>query len=167
MNYEFSIPKKRLVGMGTCLLATQALFYAAGVGTGLLIHPEMNAAAKPIAQAQQPSQPASKPASSPPPPAATAAAAAAPITRPDDDTRTLSVQVGSFQDEGHATKLAAVLRRAGFGPVSLGKVDRAAQTWHVVRMGPYRSWDEAERISADLDRSYDLRTSIRVIESLN
>jgi cell division protein FtsN len=72
----------------------------------------------------------------------------------------LAVQVGSFHDKENALRLAAVLKRQGFGPVTVGQYDVRSQTWHFVRLGPFRQWEDASRVAAELDRSYDLRAYV-------
>ena len=72
----------------------------------------------------------------------------------------LAVQVASFHDKDNALRLAAVLKRQGFGPVTVGQYDSRNQTWHFVRLGPFRAWEDASRVAAELDRSYDLRAYV-------
>jgi len=72
----------------------------------------------------------------------------------------LAVQVASFHDKENALRLAAVLKRQGFGPVTVGQYDSRSATWHFVRLGPFRAWEDASRVAAELDRSYDLRAYV-------
>ena len=72
----------------------------------------------------------------------------------------LAVQVASFHDKENALRLAAVLKRQGFGPVTVGQYDSRSATWHFVRLGPFKAWEDASRVAAELDRSYDLRAYV-------
>jgi cell division septation protein DedD len=72
----------------------------------------------------------------------------------------LSVQVASFHDKDNALRLADVLKRQGFGKVTVGQYDSRNVTWHFVRLGPFRAWEDASRVASELDRSYDLRAYV-------
>ncbi|HTA43764.1 MAG TPA: SPOR domain-containing protein [Bryobacteraceae bacterium] len=210
-DYQFSIPKTRLIVMALCLISTQLMFYAAGVATGFLASNPRSADRLILAKA--PAQPAApklpdvkkelaklepvrmetaKPAvggnpvtatessgikmtgtaastSTPSTPSAGDAAAkpasSLPAATDDEDTQVLAIQVASFQTEDRASELAELLRRNNFGPVTVGHMDRDDQTWHYVRLGPYRDWDAASRISAEVDRSYNLHSFIRLVRT--
>jgi len=88
-----------------------------------------------------------------------ASAASAPAEASELDSH-LAVQVASFHDKENALRLAAVLKRQGFGPVTVGQYDSRSATWHFVRLGPFRAWEDASRVAAELDRSYDLRAYV-------
>ncbi len=187
-DYQFSIPKARLIVMALCLVSMQIMFYAAGVATGFLIHPAIRPAEKPIPAKASVAPPQARPAAATVETAkiktenspmsvaqisganvaetvAPPAAPSAPAAGDDDDTPALAIQVASFQDEDRAADLADLLRRNNFGPVTVGHMDRADQTWHYVRLGPYRDWDSAARVSAQIDRYYNLHSYIRLIRT--
>ena len=125
----------------------------------------------PVTAAVTSTEPAPAPASPQPPPTpsdrasatanqqvlASAAPAAAEASELDSH---LAVQVASFHDKENALRLAAVLKRQGFGPVTVGQYDSRSATWHFVRLGPFRAWEDASRVAAELDRSYDLRAYV-------
>ncbi|HEX4135066.1 MAG TPA: SPOR domain-containing protein [Bryobacteraceae bacterium] len=115
------------------------------------------------AQASSPATPAAQTASSTQAPAAAtqqAMANAAPAPTEMQLDSHLSVQVASFHDKDNALRLADVLKRQGFGKVTVGQYDSRNVTWHFVRLGPFRAWEDASRVASELDRSYDLRAYV-------
>jgi cell division septation protein DedD len=175
-----------MIQLGLCLGVIQVLLYGAGIATGVLVGPASRnlpgqipplavvVAEKGSAPAMSapviPSQPAPAPASQQPPATSNdreggmpmqALAGAAPAAAEASELDShLAVQVASFHDKENALRLAAVLKRQGFGPVTVGQYDSRSATWHFVRLGPFRAWEDASRVAAELDRSYDLRAYV-------
>lgn len=75
----------------------------------------------------------------------------------------LTVEAASFSQEGEASHLAALLQRDGYHPVSTGEDMTSAEPSYYVRLGPYRSWEQASRIATELERSYDLHTLVKPV----
>ena len=72
----------------------------------------------------------------------------------------LAIQVGSFLDKGNAEKLAERLKEEGYAPqIVVG--GHAPKQWNIVRVGPYRDWDEASEIAAVLSRDQPSPAVIR------
>jgi hypothetical protein len=78
----------------------------------------------------------------------------------------VAVQVASFHTRSNAVRLADILKQQGYGPVRIGESSSdGAEIWHFVQLGPYKEWDEASRIVAELDRSYEVHAYVRPIRS--
>jgi hypothetical protein len=78
----------------------------------------------------------------------------------------VAVQVASFHTKSSAVRLADILKKQGYGPVLVGESDvDGTQVWHFVQLGPYKEWDEASRIVAELDRSYAVHAYVRPIRN--
>jgi cell division septation protein DedD len=72
----------------------------------------------------------------------------------------LAVQVGSFLEKSNAEKLAEELKAEGYAPqIIVG--GHAPKQWNIVRVGPYRDWDEASEIAAVLSRDRSTPAVIR------
>lgn len=165
-SLDFSIPKDRLILVIICSALMLILLFGVGVATGFLLaghtpgpkdlHPENEALPKQASKANAPK------ASAPAPPAAPAGAATAPATATEER---LTIQAASFPDEHQASRLAALLQRDGYRPVSTGQDPSSAQTPYYVRLGPYRTWEQASRIATELDRSYDLHTIVKPVRT--
>jgi septal ring-binding cell division protein DamX len=79
----------------------------------------------------------------------------------------VAIQVASFHTRTNAVRLADILKRQGYGPVLVGEsTPNGVDTWHFVQLGPYKEWDEASRIVAELDRSYEVHAYVRPIRGL-
>jgi hypothetical protein len=78
----------------------------------------------------------------------------------------VAVQVASFRTKSTAVRLADLLKKQGYGPVLVGESSPdGTDTWHYVQLGPYKEWDEASRIVAELDRSYEVHAYVRPIRN--
>jgi hypothetical protein len=78
----------------------------------------------------------------------------------------VAVQVASFRAKSNAVRLADLLKKQGYGPVLVGESSPdGTDTWHFVQLGPYKEWDEASRIVAEVDRSYAVHAYVRPIQS--
>jgi cell division protein FtsN len=101
------------------------------------------------------------PAAASPAPATDAAPAAeSPVKVGGPAGVQLAIQVGSFLDKGNAEKLAERLKEEGYAPqIVVG--GHAPKQWNIVRVGPYRDWDEASEIAAVLSRDQPSPAVIR------
>jgi cell division septation protein DedD len=77
----------------------------------------------------------------------------------------LAIQVASFHMKSNAVRLADILEREGYGPVTVGESGNGSDIWHFVQIGPYKEWDEASRVVAELDRSYSVHAYVRPIRA--
>ena len=68
-----------------------------------------------------------------------------------------AVQVGAYTDPNEAEQLAESLRGKGL-PVYLAEGEKAGRPWWRVRVGPFGSAAEAERVAARLERDEKLAT---------
>jgi cell division protein FtsN len=95
--------------------------------------------------------------------AAPAGTAAEPPARvPAYSGTQLAVQVGAFLEKSNAEKLAEELKAEGYAPqIIVG--GHAPRQWNIVRIGPYRDWDEASEIAAVLSRDRSTPAVIRPI----
>ncbi|MCC7154960.1 MAG: SPOR domain-containing protein [Bryobacterales bacterium] len=103
-------------------------------------------------------QPASKAAAPAAPPTVEAAAPA-----PDTSGLKLTVQAGSFSEKGNAERLAKLLRQNGYDVTLLDRTDSESHTWHLVRLGPYASWEAASKVASDLLARHDVNAIIRPV----
>ena len=100
----------------------------------------------------------SKPEAGKPAAAATKAvkpAVSAATERPvaiESSTGMWAVQLGSFQNQENAERLAADLRKQGFAAF-LSQLDRGSGALHRVRIGPQKDRDGAEFVAAKLSKS--------------
>lgn len=183
---DFSISKDRLVWVIVCSALVLILLFGAGVATGFLLashapnenelRRERNSlkdsskakGSKKGGAPQSASAATATPASAAKPgaPPAAAKAPAAPVSPASTDQR-LTIEAASFASEHEASHLASLLERDGYRPVSTGQDPAAANPSYYVRLGPYRSWEQASRIATELERSYDLHTSVRPTSTLN
>lgn len=94
-----------------------------------------------------------------------AAPASAPAAPPVPDTSglQLTVQAGSFAEKGNAERLAKLLRQNGYDATLLDRTDGGDHTWHLVRLGPYRSWEDASKVASDLLARHDVNAIIRPV----
>ena len=74
----------------------------------------------------------------------------------------LLLQVASFEDPVRAQSFADSLKREGFPALALGTMQLGEKTWHTVRVGPYSNWDQASRVAADLQRSYNVDVYVQM-----
>lgn len=176
-SLDFAITKKRLIALLGCLFFSGLLLYGAGIVTGMLVKPgvalrsSMTVAPEQRKSASEQkradSKPNAAPVSSAPPETENASSAGrnASQANPDDGHTSLglSVQVASFLELVRAKRLAETLKQQGFGPISIGQSNVDQEAWHVVWLGPYQDWDNASRIVAELQRSYDLQPVIRPV----
>jgi cell division protein FtsN len=72
----------------------------------------------------------------------------------------LAVQVGAFLDKSNAEKLAERLKEEGYAPQIIVS-GHSPRQWNIVRVGPYRDWDEASEIAAVLSRDQSTPAVIR------
>jgi cell division septation protein DedD len=148
-----------MVLLGICVVAIQLLLYGAGIATGILI--------KTPPDERTTLQPATAPridaAASTPAPSAAQPSPAEPFKSPGPAH--LTVQVASFHEKDRALKLAALLKREGFGNVTVGEYRDRTDDWHFVSLGPYHEWEEASRVAADLDRSWDVHAWVRPVNA--
>ena len=63
-----------------------------------------------------------------------------------------AVQLGSFQNQENAERLAADLRKQGFAAF-LSQLDKGSSALHRVRIGPQKDRDGAESVAAKLSKS--------------
>lgn len=188
--YQFSVTKPKMIQLGLCVVVIQLFLYGAGVATGVIVGPQaqrlaeqvrpirvpvvkksdepaMSANAAPVTQNEKSSVTRNEPAlaplkqETPAPQGQQALAPTAPAaTEASQFASRLAVQAGSFHSRENAMRLAEVLKRQGFGPVTVGQYDSRNETWHFVRLGPFKQWEDASRVAAQLDRSYDLRAYV-------
>jgi cell division septation protein DedD len=187
--YEFAIAKNRLIGVVIASVGASLLIYAAGVVTGLIVFPRTELA-RALIQSHQPAQPPiSEPvvpvvaeslqktetvepadatptpdvaqAAPIPSPAPTPVAAPTPAKSSPTEKGELSILVASFQDRENADRLSRTLQRAGFGAADVTTVVKSKQTWHVVRLGPYSEWANAQRVAEQIQDTYELQPFIR------
>jgi len=62
------------------------------------------------------------------------------------------VQVGSFENEGHAEELAYAMRREGYNPVEVSMFRRGDRTYYRVWVGEYAERSDAEALAESLRR---------------
>jgi cell division septation protein DedD len=62
------------------------------------------------------------------------------------------VQVGSFENEGHAEELAYTVRSQGYDPVEVSMFRRNDRQYYRVWVGEYVERSEAEDLAARLKR---------------
>ncbi|HEX4276003.1 MAG TPA: SPOR domain-containing protein [Bryobacteraceae bacterium] len=99
--------------------------------------------------------------------AAPQSAASQPTAVQSEQGPGVAIQVASFHMKNNAMRLADILKRQGYGPVLVGEsTPNGVDTWHFVQLGPYKEWDEASRIVAELDRSYEVHAYVRPIRGL-
>jgi SPOR domain len=104
--------------------------------------------------------------SAPAQPPATESVAAPPVAAQSSPAPGVAVQVASFRAKSNAVRLADLLKKQGYGPVLVGESSGdGIETWHFVQLGPYKEWDEASRIVAEVDRSYAVHAYVRPIQS--
>jgi cell division protein FtsN len=113
--------------------------------------------------------PATAAAAAPPPSPAAPIDSKAPAAAATDDVPPrlatpvgvqLAIQVGSFLEKANAEKLAERLKEEGYAPqIVLG--GHAPKQWNIVRVGPYRDWDEASEIAAVLSRDQEAPAVVR------
>lgn len=134
------------------------------------VSPKPAAAVSLVKQGDEPAIAAARPV--PEAPTAEAQAPAVQNTQPQsatagnsDPPAQVAIQVASFHTKSNAVRLADVLQREGYGPVVIGESDSGSETWHFVQLGPYKEWDEASRIVAELDRSYSVHAYVRPIRA--
>jgi cell division protein FtsN len=102
----------------------------------------------------------STPSATVPPAPATDAAPAAELKVAGPAAVQLAIQVGSFLDKANAEKLVERLKEEGYAPqIVMG--GHAPKQWNIVRVGPYRDWDEASEIAAVLSRDQPSPAVIR------
>lgn len=175
-SLDFTITKKRLIALLCCLFFSGLLLYGAGIVTGMLVKPGVALrSSMTVAPEQQKSRSEQKradskssaaPVSSAPPGTEKASSVRPNASQTNQDGPAflhLSVQVASFLELVRAQRLAATLKQQDFGPISIGQSNVDQETWHVVWLGPYRDWDSASQIVAELQRSYDLQPVIRTV----
>jgi DedD protein len=103
---------------------------------------------------------ATPPTATPPATATDAAPADSPVKVAGPAGVQLAIQVGSFLDKGNAEKLVERLKEEGYAPqIVVG--GHAPKQWNIVRVGPYRDWDEASEIAAVLSRDQPSPAVIR------
>jgi cell division protein FtsN len=127
------------------------------------------AAAEPAAATAAASSPAPASPAAPEPDAKAATAAAPASPAPEPPARVppysgvqLAVQVGAFLEKSNAERLAEELKAEGYAPqIIVG--GHAPRQWNIVRIGPYRDWDEASEIAAVLSRNRSTPAVIRPI----
>jgi len=101
-----------------------------------------------------------------PPPAAVAAgprksAAAGPVKPTTPAGGGYAILVGSFSVEANAQELARKLTVKGFPAVVVGFLGQDGREWRAVRVGPYKTVEEARRVSTRLPP--DLKLQPRVV----
>ena len=82
---------------------------------------------------------------------------------PDATNLQLTVQAGSFSKKGNAERLAGVLRNRGYEATLSDQIDRGLRTWHVVRLGPFRSREAASKAASDLRAVHEIVATIRPV----
>ncbi len=70
----------------------------------------------------------------------------------ESSTGMWAVQLGSFQNQENAERLAADLRKQGFAAF-LSQLDTGSSALHRVRIGPQKDRDGAESVAAKLSKS--------------
>ncbi len=114
------------------------------------------AAAAPAAQetpAEAPPEPAAKPVKATPKAGKTAKSAAAPAT----PKGAYVIQVFSSADQAQADRIRARLV-AGGQTAYLSPIDRGGRTMYRVRVGPFKSRDEAQKVADKVRKGYKLDT---------
>ncbi len=175
---DFSLSKDRLLWLIVCSGLMLILLFGAGVAAGFLLaghtpsgkelRQNRDSIEKETSKAKDPKGASLKVAERSDPKSSKAASAsdAAPSQQPAAQGR-LSVEAASFPEEGQASHLAALLQRDGYRPVSTGADTTSAEPSYYVRLGPYGSWEQASRIAAELEHSYDLHTLVKPVRAIN
>ncbi len=157
---QFSLSKRWLIFLAVSLGVSVLLFFSAGLVAGLLLQPTQAArgvlsaelykqkkpqfaAVNPVAIVRNPSLSADGPQVGPRYPQ-------------------LTLQVASFEDPARAQSFADSLKRARFPVLPLATMQLGDKTWQTVLVGPYPNWDQAARVAADLQRSYNVDVYVRL-----
>ena len=120
--------------------------------------PETAGADQETTPAQSASAAAPPQVSAPPPPAPPPLPSADRAAAPAKRAGKLSVQVGAFADSRSAEQLADTLRKGGFAVyVSPSAASEGDKRWRV-RVGPYKTREEADQIAARLKTKEKLPT---------
>jgi hypothetical protein len=137
------------------ILLAGLLAYAAGVYTGPMILPAI-----PPAKTALPVKP-SPPAATPPPKTATPTAPEAPASKAYNLTPEHLLLVGSFAEGSKAEHLAQTLEQAGYGHPKVSQLEARGRLWHVVRLGPYSTRADADKVAGQLKEEYDLMGTVQ------
>ncbi len=160
---QFVFSRGRLAAIAFCALFSGLLFFGAGIATGLLLRPD---SIKPKPEISWSGQTPITPMSTAPPLAITEENKPAEITDNSSSTAVqkseegVIINVASYPQRATAANFASMLKRQGFGPVHTGQHEIQGQVLYYVHVGPFRAWEEASKIAAELDESYDLHTSV-------
>lgn len=160
-SIQFVFSKQRLVVLGLCSSLIGLLLFAAGMATGMLLHPI--GAESPRQLEAVPHEKAAPPAEHAAQPEAEVKSSAATSSSEDAGQGSqggVAVDVASFPEKDRAASLASMLKREGFAPVHTGEYEAHGETLYYVRVGPFRDWDDASRVAQQLDQSFDLHTSL-------
>ena len=154
---DFSITKQRLLWIVICSALVLILLFAAGVTAGFLVsgrEPD----GRPLhrLESSRSRTTETKPANKVPSQAAESQPGAAAAS-----SQGLTIEAASFPTAHEASRLAALLERDGYRPVSTNENAANTPPNYYVLLGPYGTWEQASRIATELNRSYDLRTVIR------
>jgi rare lipoprotein A len=71
-----------------------------------------------------------------------------------------SVQVGAFADIRNAERLEERLRRDGFRPVAVKRVEAGGRSLYRVFVGPFVSREEADETAGDIQSREELETRV-------
>lgn len=125
------------------------------------------AAAPPTPAPQEAPAPASTAAPAPaaPAPQPAATASARPAATVDGSTTEpalqLAVQAGSYSEKANAERLARLLQDKGYDATVTGRTDARQRTWHVVRLGPFGTWESASKVANELYASHNVDALVR------
>ena len=157
---QFSLSKRWWVFLAISLVISILLFFSAGIVAGMLLRSAQFAAGVSTVALNRQKKPE------------LAAARALTVRRgpslseqgPDVGPRypQLTLQVASFEDPATAHSFGDSLQRAGFPLLPQETIQLANKTWHTVLVGPYANWDQAARVSADIQRSYNVDVYVRM-----
>ena len=156
-SIQFVFSKQRLILVLVCSVLIALLLFAAGVATGLLLHPVPGQQLTSSWRARRPGP------SNPIKPAASPASDSAPISTPDaaeNSESGLIVDVGSFSEKEKATDLASMLKREGFGPIHTGQYQTQGETLYYVHAGPFHTWEDASGTATELSQSFNVHASV-------
>jgi hypothetical protein len=174
---DFSLSKHRLVWLILCSGLMLILLFGAGVAAGFLLaghtpgekelRQSRGSVEKETSKRKNPKAASLKMAERSAPKSNNTASARAAASSQATAQGHLTVEAASFPEEGQASHLAALLQRDGYHPVSTGEDTASAEPSYYVRLGPYRSWEQASRVATELERSYDLHTLVKPVRIAN
>lgn len=158
-SIQFVFSKQRLLVLGLCSILIALLLFAAGMATGVLLHPIPTELPRQV-EATSAEKPLSSTVTKPEPSAKSSGDRASSEDESQTSQSGVIVDVASFPEKDKAATLASMLTREGFKPVHTGQYEAHGETHYYVRVGPFSGWDDASRVAQQIDESFNLHASV-------